>query len=164
VVLVLINLGYNCTWNVAGVSENDLIVKIVKKKFGKKFPTNNIKFLGKLSEENLLIQMLKADCFVMPSNIENSSNALCEAMLLGMPCIATNAGGTNSILKHRIDGILVQIGDSTALASGVLELFKDQQFSKMLGKNARSNALNRHSKDKVVSDLLNTYHLILSSK
>lgn len=42
----------------------------------------------------------------MPSHIENSPNNLCEAMILGMPCIATDAGGTSTLLSNMKDGLL----------------------------------------------------------
>jgi glycosyltransferase involved in cell wall biosynthesis len=163
-VLLLNNLGYNCICNVAGISENDLIVKIVKKRMKQDFPLKHINFLGKISSDILIKYMLMADCFVMSSHIENSSNSLCEAMLLGMPCIATNAGGTNSILSNRIDGILVQSGDCYSMAAGVLEYHKDKKLAITYGKNARLKSLNRHSHQKIINDLLNIYNSIIANK
>ena len=36
--------------------------------------------------------------FLLPSSCENSPNSLGEAMLLGMPCVASNAGGIPDML------------------------------------------------------------------
>ena len=162
-IILLNNLGFNCICNIAGLDENDLIVKIIKKRMKFNFPLNSINFLGKIDTNTLINQMLQADCFIMSSNIENSSNSLCEAMLLGMPCIATNAGGTFSILENRIDGILVQPGDSYSIAASILELYHDKKLSVIFGKNAREKALNRHKHDTIVNDLLNIYGTIIKN-
>ena len=50
--------------------------------------------------------MLKSDIFVSASHIENSPNNVAEAMILGMPCIATFAGGTSSYIEDNKNGIL----------------------------------------------------------
>ncbi len=161
-ILLLNTYGYNCIWNVAGINPTDLIVSVVKKRLKQEYPHKSINFLGKLSTIELLDKMLKANCFVMASHIENSSNSLCEAMLIGMPSIATNAGGTSSIMTHRIDGILVQPGDCFSLAAAIIELFQNKELAICIGKNARTKSLNRHSKEKIINDLLNTYNTILS--
>ncbi len=161
-ILLLNTYGYNCIWNIAGINPTDLIVSVVKKRLKQEYPHKSINFLGKLSTSELLDNMLRANCFVMASHIENSSNSLCEAMLMGMPSIATNAGGTSSIMTHRNDGILVQPGDCFSLAAAIIELFQNKELAIYLGKNARIKSLNRHSKEKIINDLLNTYNTILS--
>ena len=95
--------------------------------------------------------MLNANLYVHPSHIENSSNSICEAMLLGMPIIATYAGGTPSILGDKNEGLLVQDGDPYALA-------------KSLGSKARVKSFIRNDKEKIVKDVINIYASILSDK
>jgi len=53
-----------------------------------------ITFTGPLDEESMCRRYLKSHVFVSASSIENSSNSLGEAMLLGIPTVASNVGGT----------------------------------------------------------------------
>lgn len=154
-------LGIICEWRVAGINNNDLIVKVVKKKIKNKFPKNNLKFLGRLTGKDLTKKLLEADIYVMPSHIENSPNNLCEAMILGMPCIATFAGGTGSLLDNEKEGILIQDGDPLAMAGAIIEFYENPEYANFLGKNARKRALKRHNKDKIISNLLKIYNDIL---
>ena len=154
-------LGIDCEWRVPGINDNDLIVKVVKKKINNKFPQKNLKLLGRLTERDLIEKLLEADIYVMPSHIENSPNNLCEAMILGMPCIATFAGGTGSLLKDGHEGILIQDGDPWVMTGAVLELKEDYNRAILLGENARMRALNRHDKDRIVNELNDIYEKIL---
>jgi glycosyltransferase involved in cell wall biosynthesis len=110
-----------------------------------------------LNERELIEKLKEAHIYIMPSHIENSSNSLCEAMILGMPCIATYAGGTGSILKDGEEGILIQDGDPWAMAGAILELYRNKELSIKYGINARNRALKRHDKNKIVNDLLEIY-------
>lgn len=156
-------LGIIVDWRIAGLNENDLIVKVVKRKLKNLYPDKGLKFLGKLSEQQLVEKLLEADIYVTSSHIENSSNSLCEAMSLGMPCIATFAGGTGSILKNGEEGILIQDGDPWALAGSIIEMFENPLKGHKYGTAARSSALKRHDREKIVNSLLNVYESMLKT-
>jgi|WetSurSiteA1Bulk_404760.scaffolds.fasta_scaffold00805_2 glycosyltransferase involved in cell wall biosynthesis len=155
------NIGIEVNWCVAGIKDNDLIVKIVKKKLKNKYPDHGLKLLGNLTEQQLVEKLLEAEIYVMPSHIENSSNSLCEAMLLGMPCIATFAGGTGSIIKDGEEGLMVQDGDPWALAGAILELYRDPIKAQKYGQMARQRALIRHDKENITNGLIGIYQKIL---
>ena len=156
-------LGISVKWQVAGIKPNDVIVKIVKKKLKDRFPLKGLELLGGLSESQLIESLLVADIYVMPSHIENSPNSLCEAMILGMPCIATFTGGTGSMLKDAEEGILIQDGDPWAMAGAILELVKSPERACQYGLKARERALLRHDKMKIVDDLLKIYKQVILS-
>jgi len=159
---LLNELNIEIEWRVAGISERDLIVKIVKKQLGKKYPQKGLILLGGLNEAELANRLLEANMYVMPSHIENSPNNLCEAMILGMPCIATFAGGTGSMLKDAEEGILVQDGDPWAMAGAIIELKNDSEKASKYGKAARDRALIRHDKNKIIENLISTYQTIIN--
>jgi glycosyltransferase involved in cell wall biosynthesis len=155
-------IGIKVDWRVAGVSANDLIVKIVRKKLKNKFPGHGLYFLGPLNEQQLLNKLLEADIYVLPSHIENSPNNLCEAMILGMPCIATFTGGTDTLLRNQEEGILIQDGDPWSMAGAILELHQNRTKAMRFGEAAHSRAVIRHNKEIIVKELLNTYENILN--
>lgn len=158
---LLDKIEFKYKWHVAGLNEDEEIVKIIINSFKLKL-SKNLFFEGKLDEQLLVNKLLASHVYVMPSHIENSPNNLCEAMILGMPCIATCAGGTASLLKDKKEGILIQDGDSWSLAGSIIEIFNNFNKAKEYGKNARKQALVRHNPDRIINDLINIYKEILT--
>jgi glycosyltransferase involved in cell wall biosynthesis len=152
------------TWNIAGIDGNKGIVKIVEKYTKLKHQKIKIKYLGSLEASAIVDKLLTSDVYVHPAHIENSSNAIGEAMLLGMPVIATFSGGTSTMLTNKKEGLLVQDGDPYSLAGAILDIVKNRQESAEYGKNARIKALARHNEDKIIADLLKTYDEMLKFK
>lgn len=151
-------------WQVAGLKPGDSIVEVTKFKLGSKYPWTGLTFLGSLDETKLVESMCKASIYVSPSHIENSPNSLCEAMILGMPCIATYAGGTSSIIEDGKEGILVQDGDPWAMAGSILELHKNPSLALQYGRKARERALRRHDRERVVDSYIDIYKTICNDK
>jgi len=154
-------IGLDCKWQVAGIDNNDLIVKVTKKKLKSDYPSKGLILLGSINENSLIARIMEADIYVMTSHIDNSPNSLCEAMIIGMPCISTFAGGVASLLKDGEEGILIQDGDPWAMAGAVLEMLNNKDRTIQLGKNARNVALQRHNKDRIVNALLKIYESII---
>lgn len=157
----LIKIGLDIEWRVAGISEDCLLVKIVKRKLKETYPDKGLILLGDLNEKELVEKMLEADIYVMPSHIENSPNSLCEAMILGMPCITTLAGGSSSLLRDKEEGLVIQDGDPWSMAGAIIELYQNPEIAITYGLNARKTALDRHNPRKIANELLNIYSLII---
>lgn len=156
--ILLKNLNkFNFKWIIAGISNEDKIVKIFEKKSGKRFADYNIILSGKLNAADLISTQLSANIFIHPSHIDNSPNSVCEAMVLGMPIIATYTGGTGSLLADKKEGILIQDGDAYSMAGAILELINDPKFAAELGKNASIRAIERHNPSTITNDLLSVY-------
>jgi glycosyltransferase involved in cell wall biosynthesis len=98
-----------------------------------------------------------ADVYVHPSHIENSSNAIQEAMLLGMPVVATNVGGTPSLFTDNKEGLLVQSKDPYAMAGAILECLQSPEKSKEMGSKARLLGLKRNDNKKICEELIKTF-------
>lgn len=160
----LIRVGLNVEWRVAGLSENHKLVKVVKKKLGKDYPQKGLVLFGSLSEADLIERMLESSVFVYPTHQDNSSNALCEAMILGIPCVSTFAGGSGTMLKDGEEGIMVQDGDPWAMAGAVIELITNREKALIYGQNARKKALVRHSKDSIADSVMEVYGEIVSEE
>ena len=98
----------------------------------------------------------------MPSHIENNSNSLCEAMKIGVPCIASYVGGIGSLIVNDFDGVLVQNGDSIALAGAIKELLLNKEKLIKISQNAIKSSNKRHDKEKIINNLLSIYNCIIN--
>jgi len=113
--------------------------------------------LGKIHASQMVSELLSAAVFVQPSHVENESNALIEAMLVGTPCIAARVGGIPSIMRDEVDGLLYQDGDAVALANAIRRLVFDRNLAASLAATGRAEAHQRHRYDAVAEQLLSVY-------
>lgn len=65
-----------------------------------------IKYLGKLNEEQVKEEMKKCDYLVLPSYTEGLPFVILEAMSLGIPCIYSDINGANEIINDEVSGFL----------------------------------------------------------
>jgi len=78
-----------------------------------------------------------AKIFVLSSDYEGLCNSLMEAMMMGIPCISTNCTGSGELIEDGETGLLVPMGDTTALADAMVYLADDVLLQKKLAQNAR---------------------------
>lgn len=121
-----------------------------------------VEVLGLLSAEKLVAEMLSCSAMVHASHIDNSPNSLCEAMMLGVPVVATAVGGVPTLATDGTDALLVQDGDHRALAGAMLEIVSSPQHAAALGMHARATARRRHDPVVVRHSLTTTYGQILA--
>lgn len=121
---------------------------------------DNIVFLGLLNEEDMVSRLLKSNVFVQASILENSPNSLGEAMLIGMPIVASNVGGTSDMLVDKKEGYLYPYGETNLLAKYIVDVFDAGDKAIELGNNARSHALKTHNRQKNANDMINIYRSI----
>ena len=151
----------NFEWHIAGYDNKTNMLKAAENYTGIHYSNCNIVLHGKVDADELSALLVDSDIYVHASHIENSPNSVCEAMLVGMPVIASNTGGTSSMLTDGIEGLLVQDGDSFVLAGAIIKLVKDKELSTRLGRAARIRAIERHSPKRVASQLQNAYQQII---
>ena len=119
-------------------------------------------FTGILDEKQMCEQYLKSHVFVCPSSIENSPNSLGEAMILGVPCVASYVGGIADMLKHREEGFLYQADAPYMLAYYICEIFKNKELALEFSKRAREHAKVTHDKQKNLNTLIDIYEQIIN--
>lgn len=80
-----------------------------------------------------------AAMFVLSSNYEGISNAMAEAMALGLPTICTDcpAGGAAMMIRDGVNGFLVPVDDSKGLAEAMSRVADDIQLAQRLSKRAK---------------------------
>ena len=155
--------GLTIEWCIAGLSSNDWSVKAAKKVLKERFDSTCFTFMGKITSKQIVESMQAADLYVSASHIENSPNNVAEAQLLGIPCIASDVGGTSTYIENNISGVLIPPGDPYALAATIKNLSQDEKKRKLLALASRKTALLRHDKKRIVSTLLEDYRTIINS-
>jgi glycosyltransferase involved in cell wall biosynthesis len=116
-----------------------------------------VSFLGWIDPREQVEQLQQAHCFVTPSFIENSCNALQEAMLIGTPSIATSSGGLLTMIEAERSGLSFPSGDVAMLAHGMHRLFCDDALASSLGAEARVVARSRNDPERVERQLIEAY-------
>lgn len=95
---------------------------------------------------NIAPVMKGAECFVLSSLREGFPLAMAEAMNLGLVPVSFNCpSGPAEIIRDGVDGILVPMGDTDALASAVSELLNDPDRRKEMGLLAEEGISDRFS-------------------
>lgn len=110
-----------------------------------------VTFLGTVSDIASLYA--RADLFAMPSSYECSPLAVAEALMSGVATIGfADCPGTNEIIKHDVNGLLVSGSDRAAtLAAGIGKLMASADLRSRLAA-AGPGSLERHSPE-AVTDL-----------
>jgi glycosyltransferase involved in cell wall biosynthesis len=78
------------------------------------------------------------DIFVLPSLWEGLPIGLLEAMAMGKAIIASDVDGTNEVIRHNKNGLLIEAGKSLALSAAMERLMSEKKLWLDLQKNARS--------------------------
>jgi len=76
-----------------------------------------------------------AELFVLSSNYEGLSNALFEAMLMGLPCISTNCG-SEEFITDGVNGRITERGDAHRLADVIDQMLSHPEKARAMGKEA----------------------------
>lgn len=73
-------------------------------------------------------QISDAEMFVLSSNYEGLSNALLEAMMMGLPCISTDCAGSDEYIENGYNGLLVSVGNRDELYNAMLKFIDDRNL------------------------------------
>jgi glycosyltransferase involved in cell wall biosynthesis len=121
---------------------------------------NRITFLGRSSDSPAFLSGI--DVFVLPSRSEGMSNALLEAMALGIPCIATNVGSNRTLVTppDLAPGGVVCEPTSDALLQAMKDLACDPEAHPRYGGAALRIVRERYSVDTMVRQYENLYQTI----
>jgi len=95
-----------------------------------------VKFLGKQYKPEKILK--EADVYILSSRFEGFPNSLCEAMSIGLPCIATRClYGPEEIIEHGVNGLLIDVNSQKELRSAMNKLIDSAQLRQQLGEEAK---------------------------
>jgi glycosyltransferase involved in cell wall biosynthesis len=104
-----------------------------------------VTFHGFVADPSALLA--RAQLFVLSSSQEGFSLATIEAMLAGIPVVATRSGGPEEILRDGETGVLVPSGDAEALAGALGALLTDRALAGRLATAAEADAAVQYGLD-----------------
>jgi glycogen(starch) synthase len=97
-----------------------------------------VRFTGEVSEDVLNQWYADADVFCMPSRFESFGLVFIEAMMFGLPVIATDSGGIPEVVEHGGNGLLVAPEDPVALREALRRLVVDADLRAAYGRRSRA--------------------------
>lgn len=106
-----------------------------------------------LSEE-----LPKNHVFVFPSRLEGSAKSVYEALACGLPVITTPNSG--SVVRHGIDGLIVDCDDDDGLMQAMIRLYRDEKLRIEYGSNARARA-EKYTWERYARSVWETYDRIV---
>jgi len=114
---------------------------------------DRIRFLGRLSEDDLRARYLAADAFVLPSIARTEAFGVVqiEAMAAGLPVVSTRLPtGVPWVNQDGVTGVVVPPDDADALGTALERLAGDAPLRRRLGDAGRQRAAAVFSRERMV--------------
>lgn len=99
----------------------------------------------------------RADAFAHSSRWEGFGIVLLEAMLAGLPIVATRVSAVPEIVVEGETGFLVEAGDAKGLARGLGRLLADRELARRLGSAGERRARSEFSVERMIEQTLAVY-------
>ncbi len=122
---------------------------------------NHVELLGRRKETPKLLK--SSDVFVLPSRREAFGMVNLEAMVTGLPVVATKVGGIPEIIENGKNGFLVEPENSDALAEKILKLIKDPELRNKIGEAGYKTVVEKFDAEKMAQQYEKIYAQILST-
>ena len=116
--------------------------------------SSRIRFLGKMSRDQLPQVYGRCSVFVLPSRFETFGVVLIEALCCGKPVIATRSGGPEAIVTEK-NGLLVPVDDAPALGRAMHRMY--EQCRSYSARDIRQDCVDRFSYNAVVRQIEQVY-------
>ena len=120
----------------------------------------SVEFLGARSDVTAVLH--RGSIAALPSRWEGMPNAVLEAMACGLPCVATRVSGTEDIIEHDVNGLLVEPEDYQAMAQALLALLRDPARCSAYGKAARETIARDYELEHITDRYLELYRRMMS--
>lgn len=117
-------------------------------------------FTGPLNAMEMKQEYLNSNLFLNPSTIENSPNSLCEAQILGVPCLSSYVGGVPDIIPNDSCGEMYRFDEVETLSYKISSIFESSYSFD--NSTMREIAMQRHNRDSNVARLIQIYNDIIN--
>ncbi len=120
-------------------------------------------FTGPTSDVKQYLAAFDVACLVPGSN-EGFSNSVLEKMAMGLPLIVTDVGGNAEAVRDGYNGLVIPPRDADALAVALVEMNRDPEKRKQMGKNSRLRAEQEFSVGKMIKNHEEYYEFLMGSR
>lgn len=156
----IVTIHKNAILTIVGTGESYLVLKNLIEKLRL---VDNVKFLGRISEEEKAKQFSQSWAVLQPSQMEGWGITVIEANANGTPVIASRVSGLVDSVVDGKTGVLVELKNVDQFAKAMREIIIDKDYRTTLSKNAYiwaqnfnwdSSALDFHGliQDRIQSD------------
>ncbi|HET9494391.1 MAG TPA: glycosyltransferase [Chloroflexia bacterium] len=101
---------------------------------------SSVKFAGWVAREEIVQHYQAADAFVLPSLDEGLPNVMLEAMACGKALVATDISGNRELVRDGENGLLVPVGDVSALTEALRRVVTNPELRAEMGRKSRNMA------------------------
>jgi glycosyltransferase involved in cell wall biosynthesis len=118
-----------------------------------------VSFLGAQPRERIVELFHAADATILSSSWENFPHTVVEALTVGTPVLAMEAGGVSEVVHDGVNGLLVAPGDTAALGEAVRRYFGDEPLRERL-RAAAAPSVAEYAPERVFGELEETLRRI----
>jgi glycosyltransferase involved in cell wall biosynthesis len=111
-----------------------------------------VTFLGAQPRRRIVELFRAADAAILSSSWENFPHTVVEALSVGTPVLAMEAGGVGEVVRDGVNGLLVPAGDADALAAAVRRYFADDALRERL-RAAATSSVAAYAPERVFGEL-----------
>ncbi len=123
---------------------------------------NNVSALGYVSEDDKIALIKMSEITISPTTYEAFGIVLGEALMLQVPSVVTNVGGTPLIVKHGITGFTVNKYDSLGkFAQLSLKLLNNENLRQSMGQKGQLLVKRLFTWEKITKDTARIYNKLL---
>ena len=152
----LVDDGYNIEYRIigSGAEQDNVLFYINRLKL-----TNHVVLLGSLEPNRVAEELSQSSIYLACTLNEGLSNAVIEAMSVGLPVISTNVNGMPEIVFHKKTGFLVEAFDSQVIFESVKELIEFKGLELLL-KEARNLVTNEFNLERQIEEFHQQYQSV----
>lgn len=126
--------------------------------------TEDVRFLGRLSEKDLNRFLEDIDIFVLPSRFEVSPRSVIEAMSKGIPVVSTPVGELPQVFEHGKHCMFVKIDDPIDTAEKIMLLIENKEIAEKIAAAGRDLVEEKYDLNRVILEYLRIYGAIFSPR
>ncbi|MBV9490074.1 MAG: glycosyltransferase [Verrucomicrobia bacterium] len=101
-------------------------------------------YTGYLTGRELATAYASSDVFIFPSTTDTFGNVILEAQASGLPCVVSDHGGPQELVRHEVDGLVTRALEVGDFADAVRRLVCDPKLRAGMGQRARERVLTRN--------------------